>query len=272
MKLFNPECGEFNVYIDADILAYRSCVSVEHDVVWDEDSGLHVVFSDEKQALAVLNDMIRDISHAVTNKFIKDACEINWIYCLSSPVGNFRKELEPTYKANRKTKLKPLCYGEVVDYLMRTFGAKSIPMLEGDDMLSLYTSLDQKYEGVNSVIVTIDKDLKQVPNTWIYDFVKDEWYWTGDEAEAERFHAYQTLKGDLTDGYSGCPKIGEVKAWKIVEGLSGKELWDTVIEQYKKAGKDYDYFLTQARLAKMLTNKEYDFKLSEVKLWNPPED
>jgi DNA polymerase-1 len=272
MQLFNPECTELNVYVDADILAYRSCVSVEHDVVWDEDTGLHVVFSDEKQAKAVLNDLILSINKAVIDKFEGIAFDINWIYCLSSPEGNFRKELDPTYKANRKTKLKPLCYGEVVDYLKTFFGAHSVPKLEGDDMLSLFTSYDQTIEGVNSVLVTIDKDLKQVPNTWIYDFVKDEWFWTGDEAEAERFHAYQTLKGDLTDGYSGCPKIGEVKAWKLVEGLSGKELWDTVIEQYKKAGKDYDYFLTQARLAKMLTGKEYDCKLSKVRLWTPPKD
>jgi hypothetical protein len=36
------------------------------------------------------------------------------------------------------------------------------------------------------------------------------------EAQADRFHMIQTLTGDVTDGYPGCPGIGPVKAEQIL--------------------------------------------------------
>ncbi len=36
-------------------------------------------------------------------------------------------------------------------------------------------------------------------------------------AEADRYHLYQTLVGDATDGYPGCPGVGEVAANKVLD-------------------------------------------------------
>jgi DNA polymerase-1 len=82
------------------------------------------------------------------------------------------------------------------------------------------------------------------------------------EAEADRTHLIQTLTGDRTDGYPGCPGIGEKRAEAIADGG-----WSAVVESYEKAGLGEEYALTQARMAYIL--RHGDYKRGTVRLWTP---
>ena len=85
-------------------------------------------------------------------------------------------------------------------------------------------------------------------------------------ADADRQFFTQTLTGDVTDGYSGCPKIGPKTAEKVL-GMSPN--WRLVVNAYQKEKLDYNYALTQARLARILRSTDWDDEKGEVKLWEP---
>jgi len=71
----------------------------------------------------------------------------------------------------------------------------------------------EKYPSL--IVISQDKDMKTLPAT----------VWNGKdlvtytEAEADYWHMYQTLVGDAADGYKGCPKVGPVKAEKLLAAL-----------------------------------------------------
>ena len=60
----------------------------------------------------------------------------------------------------------------------------------------------------DAIAVTIDKDLKGVPG-WHYNPDKDECPNYVDDAEADKFLAFQLIKGDSTDGIPGLPGKGK---------------------------------------------------------------
>jgi DNA polymerase-1 len=78
------------------------------------------------------------------------------------------------------------------------------------------------------------------------------------------------MAGDNTDGYAGVPGIGVKRAIALFEekGYS----WKTVVEAFKEKGLSEDIALTNARLAKILTNEDYDDEKMEPILWNPSAD
>ena len=90
----------------------------------------------------------------------------------------------------------------------------------------------------------------------------------------------QTLTGDQTDGYKGCPAVGSVTAAKILqkaidEGTpwaNEEDLmrlyWKHVVMAYIKAGLNEEVAIQQARLARILRHGEYEN--GKVQLWNPP--
>ena len=90
------------------------------------------------------------------------------------------------------------------------------------------------------------------------------------EGAADRHHMFQTLVGDSSDNYKGCPSVGPVKANKILDDCDGaEETWEAVLKNFDKAGLSSKHALVQARLARILRHGEYDFETRKVKLWQP---
>ncbi len=102
--------------------------------------------------------------------------------------------------------------------------------------------------------------MKQIPGR-LYNM---EEMFTITPEEGKQWHYIQTLAGDQTDGYSGVPGIGIKRAVALFEEHG--YTWDTVVKAFADKDLDEDVALMNARLAKILTNKEYD---GQVNPWSP---
>lgn len=237
-----------NILIDGDILCYTVSAAVEKPVDWGNDFWtLHSDFAEAKQRIDV--DIV---------EFVETLGGTSFTVCLSDS-QNFRKSIYPEYKANRANVRKPVVFSALRDYLIETWDCVFWPRLEADDVMGILATTKK-----DSVIVSADKDLRTVPGRVYNPSKPDLGTIEVTEAEADRNHLIQTLTGDRTDGYPGCPGIGPARAEKIVDGG-----WEAVVEAFVKAGLNETVALTQARMAHILRKGEYNRKTGQVKLWAP---
>jgi DNA polymerase-1 len=126
------------------------------------------------------------------------------------------------------------------------------------------------------IIISQDKDMQTIPaQVWRKgDLVHVS------EDEADTYHMFQTLTGDITDGYKGCPGVGKVKAEKLLtvtdkhgpidpETTHVQWMWEQVVGAYVKAGLTEEDALRQARLARILRWSDWDNEKKQPILWSP---
>ena len=244
------------ILIDADMFAFRSCSSCERDINWGNDIWtLHV---DLNEAKAKFTDTVEDAIERALEK-MKFSGAFQTIFCFSDS-NNFRKHILATYKANREGKRKPVGYYGLVEWIKENYKTKTMPSLEADDVMGIIATKDN----TPCIVISGDKDMKCIP-CYHYDFIHDEFYEITEE-DARYWFFMQTLMGDPTDGYSGCPKVGKVTAAKLLDANCS---WETVVSAYKKAGLSEEVALQQAQVAKILLAPDYNFKKKEVILWQP---
>lgn len=238
--------------IDADITAYQATAAAECEVEWGDD--IWTIHTDLKEAKASFDGMI---------KKIKEVTKIDEYTLCFSDSKNFRKEIYPDYKGQRKGR-KPVGYSILKEWAMETHPSFSKPRLEADDCLGI---LATKYPG-KCVIVSMDKDLLSIPGK-IYKMKPDGSgeFFTISDKEADLNFLTQALTGDVTDNYKGCPGIGPKKAEELFKKHGA--VWKTVEDAYLKAGLTKEDALLNARMARILRASDYDFDNQEVKLWNP---
>ena len=147
-----------------------------------------------------------------------------------------------------------------MEYLKETYTTFTLHECEADDALGILAT-DGSYS--RNVIVSIDKDMLTIPCE--YFNMDTEVTETVVESVADYMHLYQTLVGDPTDNYKGCPGVGPKKAAEILK----KPTWDSVLSAFHKVGLTEEDALVQARVAKILRADDYDFKREEVRLWEP---
>lgn len=189
--------------IDGDIVCFRCAASAENDELWIATSRT--------------KELVEQILHDTG----ADEYEV-WL----TGKGNFRYTVYPEYKANRIGMVRPKWEKEVKEYLIADFGANVSDGCEADDMMGAHQT-------ENTIICTIDKDLKQIPGSH-YNFVKREKF-TVSREEADRFFYYQLLVGDPTDNIKGVPGIGKVKAERLLSNLVPTEYYNAVRDAYSSA-------------------------------------
>lgn len=244
--------------IDGDEFVYVSCIAVEYEAEWDEQNI--VLASNQAQAWDALQGKLNAVLNIVGEGDHKIA------FAFGS--RSFRKEIYPDYKAKR-TKRLPLCYNKVHKRVYENYVSLDIEGLEGDDVLAIMAT-NGKHE--NPVIVSQDKDMLTVPTTLLRlgELV------TITTAQADYNWLKQTLTGDTSDGYPGCPSIGPVNAEKLLDCFVNDdhfdlaEAWKAVVQQFIKKGLTEDDAITQARLARIVRDEDWDSERLEVKLWTPP--
>lgn len=232
--------------IDADYIVYKACAACEYDLDYGED--VIVVQSNFSDAMKMVKREVQKIEK------VFPGCESVLFF---SDSINFRKQIDPEYKGNRNRK-KPCGYSRVVNALDDEYRVIKLPTLEADDSLGVYAT---KYPG--NILVSPDKDLRQIAGT-LYN-LKTTTEIT--KEEGEQWHLIQTLAGDQTDGYSGCPGYGATSAAKILN--KNGYTWETVVNAFEKKGFTADYALMNARLAKILQIEDYDFKNKQIIHWTP---
>tara|TARA_R100001082_G_scaffold40155_1_gene21136 strand:+ start:128 stop:892 length:765 start_codon:yes stop_codon:yes gene_type:complete len=231
--------------IDADYIVYKSCAAAETEVDFGDDVILVTSnFSDAYGATSRELTKLRDQFGALTD-----------IVLFFSDSINFRKSILTSYKGHRNRK-KPCGYKRVINQLRHWYEVIVMPELEADDAMGIYAT---KYPG--NIIVSPDKDMKQIPGK-LYNL--DETFTVSPE-DGAKWHLIQTLAGDQTDGYGGVPGIGVKRATTLFE----KEgyTWNTVVKAFKSKDLSEEDALVNARLARILTVNDYDFKTKKPILW-----
>lgn len=231
--------------VDGDIVAYKAATIAETPIDWG--NGVWTLHAHEKDVIGSMEEFM--------SKIIEESGCDKVITCLSGD-NLYRKDVAPYYKANRKGTRKPMLLNFAKKYLADTYNGKVEDNLEADDLLGILGSADK-----NTVIWSLDKDLLTIPAYHLIDGKIVE----VDEEEADYMFLYQSLVGDSTDNYKGCPTVGDKKANALLEKHGAT--WDTVLMAYEKQGLGEEVAIEQARLARILRDGEYNFKTKEVTLW-----
>ena len=254
--------------IDGDTLVYAAALSAEKPIEWED--GLWTLHAYLPEAIEKFNHMVEEIKDVVKpDRIIVGLTD-------SASEGRWRNEVMPSYKRNRKTLRRPVVFKALRAWVHENFETFERPGLEGDDVLGI---LATRPDDAERVIVSIDKDLKTIPGK-LFNYGKPE---LGvvlvTEDEADYYHLFQTLTGDSTDGYPGCPGVGPVSAkkildpfWSEIDGdrwFDGDRAWLAVEKAYRKAGLSEDVALMNARVARILRMSDYDFKTKKAILWQP---
>ena len=169
-----------------------------------------------------------------------------------------------------------------------TFTTRRVELLEADDVMGLLATRPSKED---RIMVSEDKDMQTVP-ALLYNPNKSR---LGvrqiTPEEAERFHLWQTITGDQTDGYPGCPGSGPTAADRLLSGWGWEsyvhtfkagprkgleetrwrevemERWPAIVSAYQKAGFKEADAIKQGRLAFILRDGYYAD--GRVRLWHP---
>ena len=235
--------------IDSDFLAYKAAQACEIGIDFGEDVII---------AQSQFSEVLR-VFHNELNKVTKAMMEDNFILYFSS-TENFRKKIYPDYKGHRM-KRKPLGYKRLVNYCRENHNFKLIEGLEADDTIGIEAT---RFADPNNIIVSPDKDMRQIPSA-LWNLTDDVVEITKDDGD--RWHLIQSLSGDPTDGYSGCPGIGVKRATELLDKNENK--WEAVCKAYRDRGLSDDDALLNARLAKILQKEDFDHDRNQPILWTP---
>lgn len=250
--------------IDADVLAYQAAASCERAVEFEPGYWTwHVSWEDVLQTFdAKLDEIVQTLDGT------------DYRLCVTDSEGNFRLNVHPDYKANRAGTKKPLVLKPFKQFLVDERGAYFKPSLEGDDCMGILATHPRLIKG-EKVIVSIDKDMKTIPGPYIRWGTEDAEIVEISSAEADYHFLFQTLTGDTTDGYKGCPKVGPVKAEAILGPLEDfgsvpfADHWARVVDAYVAAKQTEDDAVIQARCARILRHTDYDYTNKRPILWTP---
>ena len=153
--------------------------------------------------------------------------------------NNFRYNIFPEYKLNRRKQPRPTHLQAVKLYLADKHAAVISDGCEADDLCGI-DQTQSNAQGEDTILCSIDKDLDQIPGKHYRPAIwrdgveispEREYYVTPNDGL--RFFYWQLLVGDAGDGVKGAKGIGKVKAERILEGLSNElELFEAVSDYF----------------------------------------
>lgn len=187
----------------------------------------------EKEIMNLSINRLSQMGGKIFFEIEETGIEISGIeYFLTAAKNSYRKKIYPNYKANRR----PNKWVNMVRrYLLDMNFAITDDEFEADDLIG---DKAKQYGETGCIICSIDKDLKTIPGVH-FDYYRprllDE---NGDpqldengfrkvapcrgldvvtEKEANRFFWKQVIMGDSGDNIKGIPRVGKVKAEKILD-------------------------------------------------------
>lgn len=194
---------------------------------------------------------------------------------------NFRNQIakQAVYKGNRDPLNRPFHYEAIREYIKKYWDTVVSRNCEADDLISIMAE-QARTQHRDSVIVSIDKDLDQIPG-FHYNPDKKVFY-SQDRDSALLYFYQQALSGDSTDNIPGCYKIGTEKAQKFITetmaefeeiGLEAeKYLWDQICQQYRFSAQrpGCAYAPERGDLVALETARLVYIQKAPRELWSPP--
>lgn len=240
--------------IDGDSFVHRASCAVT--VTNEINDCKRETYVEPQEMLDYIVSFISKLSFDLRSDRIK-------LYFSCSRAYSFRRKLYPLYKANRESVARHLGIRTVKELLKSKYECFASNNLEADDLIGIEATTKDEWD---KIIVGNDKDFLTIPAKYLCFLKQYDGIVETSVEQANRNHLLQTLTGDPSDGYKGCPNIGLKKAEKIVDGG-----WDTVVEAYLSAGLSEKEALLNARLAFILRKENINSK-GEVILWKPKQD
>lgn len=228
------------VLIDGDEICYRTACACEQSLKWDEDTW--TIHSSEQDMFQLLESEIKRAMAETNTKEYRIA--------VSSPT-NFRKEIDPNYKAHRKSVRKPLGLASCRQYLIDNHLAMFMNDVEADDVIGIWADPEE------NMIWAIDKDFLTVP----CQLLRPSGYLRISEENADSNLRLQTMMGDKADGFEGVKGFGPATALKWIQKHG--DTWQAVLDAFKSKGLTEEDCTRNARLARIL--RHYDEKYN----WQP---
>ena len=241
--------------LDGDLIAHRCAIALD-DPIERVSEGLYRF--DEEAAVTNAKAFVERILD-------ETGCPKGTITFTASE--NYRKDVLPTYKGNRKIR-KPILFKAVRNALIEyePLDWFHIAGIEADDMMGILHTEDPD----NTVICSADKDMLTIPG-FHYNIFEPafEGIVEVSEDEAERRFYCHVMSGDRTDGYPGAPGYGAVRANRALDPaapLDHAKAWETVVEAFDG---DEEEALINARCARILRAGEFNEMTMEPILWTP---
>lgn len=246
--------------VDADSLLYRAVAGIQENVQWEDGSWSY--FSNPTKTKELFDSFVEDILE-------NTGCE-EYLLVFTGEY-NFRYDVLESYKHNRASIKHPLLLLKTLkEYVQTKYNSYLAEGVEADD----YCTWLMYKQPTKWILCHIDKDLNQAVG-YHYNYNKKTFYNVSLE-EADYFFYYQTLAGDVTDGYKGCPGIGPKKADKVIQAVREEkgvdvteaDYWAAIVATYESKTLTEEDALQQARMARMLRPSE--FNGTEItQLWKP---
>lgn len=237
-------------------------------MIWDIESYIHQALTASLEISEVAPNIFIEVTNLTKgllfledslNRLLDVTGSTEYIAVIGSP-NNFRKTLVDYYKANRPKK-KDIYY-KLLELVQDKFSIIMLDNLEADDTARIIYE-DKTKDGIDSVIVSIDKDFYSVPCNFYRDLPSNtDGVVTIDKKDAELNLIYQLIVGDNADNYKGVKGYGEKSA---KEFMDNEPTMDKLKELYKE--KKQDDFYEQLNLASIVGLDRYNFTTGEVLLY-----
>jgi DNA polymerase-1 len=172
-----------------------------------------------------------DILWTLLSQFREEATHIGMVF--DAPGKNFRHDMYPEYKANRKQKEDNLVsqYSKIEE-VTKAFNLPyiSVPGYEADDVIATYATMFAN-SGGDVVLISQDKDLMQLVHDGsieMYDPMKNKKIMAYDVYDKfgvspDKVVDVLALMGDASDNVPGCPSIGIKTASRLVQEYGSAE-------------------------------------------------
>lgn len=165
--------------------------------------------------------------------------------------NNFRYQVDPQYKANRRGKVDPIYRGDANQYLVTDYGGLVTDGYEADDAMGIWAS---RYDPSERIVCSIDKDLKQIEGSH-YNWRKNEFSEVS-SLDGTRLLYRQLLTGDSADNVPGVGGIGPVKSARIINSLTEEtDMFQAVKAFYKSE----ERMIQSGRLLYIMRNEGEDW-------------
>ena len=237
--------NNMTLLIDADTILYATCAVLEEETSEGYVINLDLAENTIKEKLAYMKK--------------RTGCGSALLFFTGG--RNFRFDLYPDYKGNRKEVRHPAGREELKQRLSERYSnVVIVDCWEADDaVVALKVNAPDAY-----LLSATDKDVLQGVAGRHYNYNKDVFITTTEE-RARFWPYFQCITGDPSDNIKGVPGLGPKKALQFISPeMDEQQLWRGVLSAYASKDLGEEEALLNMRMVNMLQTRT-----GRLVLWDP---